>query len=163
MITQSWDTAIKSSAHHDASACATFLHQEGKHYLLDMQCIRLDYPQLKRFICAHAGRYQPEALLIEDKASGQSLLQDLRAEQPNLPLISVMPKGDKLMRLARVSPMIEAGNVALPHTALWLDAFERELQAFPNAKHDDQVDAFSQYLWWFQQTQSRTKLQMRRI
>ena len=135
MITQSWDTAIKSSAHHDASACATFLNQDGKHFLLDMQCIRLDYPQLKRFICSHAARYQPEALLIEDKPSVQSLLQDLRVEQANLPLIAVMPKGDKLMRLPRVSSMFAAGNVAFPHKSAWLDSFERELQAFPHPKY----------------------------
>ena len=163
MIVQSWDTAIKASAHHDASACATFRYEAGVHYLIDMQCIRLDYPKLKRFIYQHACRYTPESVLIEDKASGQSLLQDLRLECPDLPLIPIMPKGDKVMRIARISSMVEAGKVALPYCADWLGAFEAELQAFPNGVHDDQVDAFGQYLWWFKQQHARQTLQMRRV
>ncbi|MEM8538706.1 MAG: hypothetical protein AAGF56_12710 [Pseudomonadota bacterium] len=59
--------------------------------------------------------------------------------------------------------MIEAGNVALPYNADWLEAFEQELNGFPNATHDDQVDAFTQYLCWFHDTQQRMQLTMRRI
>lgn len=163
MIVQSWDTAIKASAKHDASACATFRYENGLHYLLDMQCVRLDYPKLKRFVDAHAKRYMPEYILIEDKASGQSLLQDLRLEKPDLPLIAVQPRGDKVMRLARVSPLVEAGKVALPREAEWLSGFEEELIAFPHGRHDDQVDAFTQYLTWYRQSQMRTALQMRQL
>jgi predicted phage terminase large subunit-like protein len=163
MITQSWDTAIKSGAKHDASACATLRYEDGLHYIIDMQSIRLDYPALKRFIVSHARRHNPEAILIEDKASGQSLLQDLRVEYPELPCIAIMPKGDKCMRLARVSPMIEAGKVALPYAAPWLSHFENEMAGFPHAKHDDQVDALSQYLLWFQQRMRYGDFSVRRL
>lgn len=144
---QSWDTAMKAGAQHDASACATFMQVEGQHRLVDMLEVRLEYPALKRLIVAHAQRFSPTVILIEDKASGQSLLQDLRRET-DLPLLAQMPQGDKLSRLVRVSPLMEAGKVALPIHAPWLAGFERQLFQFPDHAHDDMVDAFSQYLNW---------------
>ncbi|MBN8542786.1 MAG: phage terminase large subunit [Alphaproteobacteria bacterium] len=146
-IVQSWDTAIKAGQGNDASACATFREKNGIHYLLDMRVVRLEYPALKRLIISHAEQFLPEVILVEDKASGQSLVQDLRVET-HWPVLAIQPKGDKIARLARVSAMIEAGKVALPHHAAWLADFEREITAFPNVPHDDQVDAFSQYLNW---------------
>ncbi len=144
---QSWDTAVKAGAHHDASACATFMVRDGLHHLVDMKVVRLEYPELKREIVRHAQAYDPAAVLIEDKASGQSLLQDLKRETP-LPLIACMPKVDKLTRMLRITPLMEAGKILLPHQASWLGAFERELFHFPDSAHDDQVDAVSQYLNW---------------
>lgn len=147
IVVQSWDTAIKASGGHDASACATFEAVEGVHRLVDMWAIRVEYQELGRAVMDAAGRYGPSAVLIEDKASGQSLVQDLRREG-QLPIIPIMPMGDKLTRFARITPMIEAGQVALPRYASWLGDFEAELLAFPHGAHDDQVDAFSQYLNW---------------
>jgi len=146
-ITQSWDTAIKAASSNDASVCITFGEREGMHYVLDVLSLRAEYPALKRALVAQAARWQPQAVLVEDKASGQSLLQDARRET-NLPLIARLPRQDKLTRVAACSAMIEAGKLALPHHAPWLAAFEEELLAFPNAAHDDQVDALSQYLLW---------------
>lgn len=144
---QSWDTAIKAGEGHDASACATFRVVGGMHHLVDMLEVRLEYPALKRLIVSHAARHRPDYVLMEDKASGQSLLQDLRRET-DLPLLPIAPQGDKMMRLVRVSPLMEAGKVALPTQAPWLAAFEAQLFAFPDTAHDDMVDAFSQYLNW---------------
>lgn len=146
-VVQSWDTGIKAGAKHDASACVTFTQHEGQHYLIDVTQVRLEYPELKRLMVAHAARFAPEAILVEDKASGQSLLQDLKRET-QLPLVAQLPRGDKLSRLIRVSPLLEAGRIALPNEALWLTDFEAELLAFPDGSHDDMVDAFSQYLNW---------------
>jgi predicted phage terminase large subunit-like protein len=146
-ITQSWDTAIKAGPEHDASACATFEFTDGLHRLVDMAVLRLEYPLLKRKVVELAARFGPQAVLIEDKASGQSLLQDLRREVM-LPLIGIMPKGDKLTRVAHASGMIEGHQVALPKAAHWLAAFEAEVMAFPTGAHDDQVDAMAQYLNW---------------
>lgn len=160
-ITQSWDTAIKAKTHHDASVCITFRYSQGVHYMQDVLLLRAEYPDLKRAIIDNAKRFMPCAILIEDKASGQSLLQDLRRES-TLPLIAIMPKGDKIMRAARVSPMIEAGVVALPEQAPWLRVFEAELAAFPHGVHDDQVDALVQYLGWVRDRQAHSP-QMRRL
>lgn len=162
MFVQSWDTAIKAGSTHDASACATFYYDGVTHYLLDMQVLRLEYPLLKRYIVSHAQRFSPEVILIEDKASGQSLLQDLRGES-GLSLIAINPRGDKTTRLARVSAVVEAGQVALPFAASWLGAFEAEIMAFPNGSHDDQVDAFSQYLCWVLDKRRTAQAQIRRL
>ncbi len=144
---QSWDTAIKSGAHHDASVCLTFMEYLGKSYLADVRVLRVEYPDLKRALYRMAEQWRPDAILIEDKASGQQLLQDARRETA-LPLIACIPKGDKLTRFAAISAMIEAGKVALPQQAPWLADFEAELFAFPGGDHDDQVDALTQYLDW---------------
>lgn len=144
---QSWDTGVKVGVQHDPSVCMTFMLTDGVHHLIDVLRVKLEYPELKRAITNHSARFNPEAILVEDKASGQSLLQDLRRET-DLPLIGCMPDADKLTRLLRVTPMMEAGNVALPTHAPWLAAFEQELFSFPDSAHDDQVDALSQYLNW---------------
>lgn len=160
-ITQSWDTAIKAMAHHDASACTTLGEYEGRHYVLDVTHLRAEYPQLKRTICDHAAQWQPHAILIEDKASGQSLLQDLRRES-SLPVIARQPRGDKVTRVAAISPLIESGLLILPHNAPWLSDFLQELLNFPHAAHDDQVDALSQYLHWIRE-RSSSPARLRRI
>lgn len=158
----SWDTAIKAGESHDASACAVFeALPEGMHRLVEMCVLRLEYPQLRRAVLDMARRDFPTAILIEDKASGQSLIQDLRREG-GLPVVPVQPRGDKLTRFARITPLIEAGKVALPREAPWLAGFEAELLAFPHGAHDDQVDAFSQYLNWVRQRQW-DGLQLRRL
>jgi predicted phage terminase large subunit-like protein len=159
---QSWDTAMKAGVGHDASACATFAEQDGVHYLVDMLVLKLEYPELKRAMIRHAARFAPEAILIEDKASGQSLIQDLRAETA-LPVIARIPRGDKLARLLRVTPLMEAGKVALPDRAPWLMALEQELFSFPEGAHDDQVDAISQYLNWVRERSSRAVPTLRRF
>lgn len=162
-IVQSWDTAIKAGAGHDASACATFLlDADGTHRLIDMLTVRAEYPALKRLILSHAERFGATAVLIEDKASGQSLLQDLRSV-PDLPLISIEPQGDKLTRLSRITPWLEAGKCTLPDHAPWLAAFEAELLGFPEAAHDDQVDAFSQYFNWRRNRESAASPNLRRV
>ena len=153
---------MKVGQGRDASACATFVEREGKHYLVDMLVAQLEYPALKRAIVAHAARFAPEVILIEDKASGQSLLQDLRLET-NLPVIAQMPDADKLSRMLRVTPMMEAGKVALPKNAPWLAALEEELFNFPDARHDDQVDAISQYLNWLRRGMFTAAPGMRRV
>ena len=157
---QSWDTAIKTGTQHDASACATFVVKDGIHHLVDMLVVKLEYPALKRLIASHAERFNPEAILIEDKASGQSLLQDLRQETV-LALIPILPTADKLTRLTRVTPMMEAGQLALPLYAPWLPAFEAEFFTFPDSAHDDQVDAVSQYLNWLRSRSATSEMRVR--
>ena len=94
-----------------------------------------------------AAKWHPDAILIEDKASGQSLVQDLRAET-RLPVIAIRPVADKLTRMSTQSPAIEAGRVFLPEAAPWLNDYEAEMTGFPNSAHDDQVDMTSQFLRW---------------
>ena len=146
-ITQSWDTAIKSSAGSDYSVCTTWGETENSFYLLDLVKLRAEFPELKRNVILAAEKWSPATILIEDKASGQSLLQDLRRET-KLPLIAIMPHKDKVTRMAAVSSLIEAGRVSFPSRAAWLADLETELFQFPASPHDDQVDSISQYLNW---------------
>jgi predicted phage terminase large subunit-like protein len=146
-IVQSWDTAIKSANEHDASVCITVGESAGESYVLHVLRFKAEYPDLKKMVLKMAEDYAPDAVLIEDKASGQQLLQDLKRET-KLPLIPIQPKGDKISRISAASAMIEAGKLYFPKDASWLAEFERELLSFPHAKHDDQVDALSQYINW---------------
>ena len=161
-VVQSWDTAIKTADTNDSTVCITFGVKEAVHYVLDVMVEKLEYPSLKRRFYKLAERFSPDAILIEDKASGQSLLQDIKRESP-LAVIGCMPRQSKLLRFAAITPMIEAERVALPKHAHWLSDFEQELVSFPHAPHDDQVDAFTQYLGWVKEKEYKAVPSMRRI
>jgi predicted phage terminase large subunit-like protein len=146
-IWQSWDTAIKADELNDYSACVTALVRDRRYYILNVYRARLDYPSLKQQIVRHAQAFGDNRarVLIEDKGSGSSLIQDLRHDRLVRP-ISFEPEGDKVSRLVCQTAVIERGDVFLPETAPWLDEFRKEILQFPNGKHDDQVDALSQFL-----------------
>jgi len=147
-IVQSWDTGLKAGDANDYSACLTFLRRGREHYLLHVRRERLEFSDLLKTILAHRKAYGPGPLLIEDAAAGASILQALKAS-PSLPnAISIKPEGDKVGRLNGQSYKFEAGEIYLPESAPWLATFEAELFAFPKCRHDDQVDALSQYLRW---------------
>lgn len=147
VIIQSWDTAIKSSASSDYSVCITAHLHDGVSDILDVHRDRMEYPALKRRTQQLAERFKPDHILIEDKASGQQLIQDLRREY-HLPIIPIMPKGDKFSRISAATGMLEAGKVRLPEHAHWLADFLNEALGYPNTTHDDQIDALAQYLNW---------------
>jgi predicted phage terminase large subunit-like protein len=85
-------------------------------------------------------------VLIEDKGSGTSLIQDLRSER--MSVININPVADKVSRLYSTQALFEAGSVLFPSKAPWLSDFISELLAFPSGRHDDQVDSLSQALTW---------------
>ena len=161
-IIQSWDTAIKVGNKNDPSVCITAQIIGNKCHILNVLREKLEYHHLRSTLINHAEKWQPTAILLEDKASGQSLLQDLRAST-SLPLIAIMPTQDKLTRFAAITPLIEAGRLHLPPNALWLADFEQELLTFPVSQHDDQIDALSQLLSWWRQRETRNKITVRRI
>lgn len=150
LVVQSWDTASKAGELNNHSVCTTWLLKGQDYHLLDVFRARLNYPELKRAIEAQAVRWRPDNVLIEDKASGTALLQDLAAA----PLvaggrpIAVTPEADKVTRASAQSAVIEAGRVFLPKKAAWLDDFRSELLQFPHGSHDDQVDSVTQFLQW---------------
>ena len=83
--------------------------------------------------------------MIEDKASGQSLLQELKSKT-RLPIKAIKIEQDKIARVHAVTPVIEAGNIFLPRNAYWLKTFTDECEEFPNGEYDDIVDTVSQLL-----------------
>ena len=115
------------------------------YYLLALWRGRVDFPELKRLVGSLAAEWQPSAILVEDAASGQSLIQELRHESA-LPIISAKADRDKIARAQSITPLIEAGKVFLPESASWLSDFVDELAAFPTGAHDDAVDSTTQAL-----------------
>jgi len=140
------DTAMKGDPHADYSVATAWMARGEHMYLLDLWRERVSYPELKRAVLRLRERYPTAALVIENKGSGMSLMEDLRAQ--NVASIGFNPDGDKETRLAAVSVLFESGAVLFPKGAAWLDALKAELLGFPNLKHDDQVDSVSQALLW---------------
>jgi predicted phage terminase large subunit-like protein len=96
---------------------------------------------------SHAELHSATNVLIEDKASGTQLIQDLKAEG-FYAATKYAPNGEKIMRMHSVTPTIENGFVYLPEKAEWLAGYLHELTTFPNSKFDDQCDSTSQALDW---------------
>jgi predicted phage terminase large subunit-like protein len=144
---QSWDTASKSGELNDFSVCTTWLADFENHYLIDVFRKRLDFPSLKRAVKEQASKHTADLILIEDKASGTQLIQDLQAEGIcGVEGYDPGPKIDKQMRLYAVSAEFESGRVRIPRSAAWKDEYISELTSFPGAKFDDQVDSTTQAL-----------------
>ncbi len=113
--------------------------------------------ELSAWVEAEYPKHRSHLKLVEDKANGPAVISSLRRQVPGLS--AVKPKGDKVARARAVAPEVEAGNVHLPGTANaegtgydptqtpdWVRGLVDECAAFPNAAHDDQVDALSQAL-----------------
>ena len=146
LIVQSWDTASKADETNDFSVCTIWLIRQQACYLLEVARARLEYPALKRKAINLAQTWRPDAILIEDKGSGQSLIQELR--DLGIRPIAMEPEGDKITRMSVQSARIEAGHVLIPQSAPWLGEFQREILAFPHGRYDDQIDSLSQALGW---------------
>jgi predicted phage terminase large subunit-like protein len=146
-VFQSWDTANKATELSDYSVCTTWGVKQKKLYLLHVFRRRMEYPELKREVRAHATDYNAKNVLIEDKASGTQLAQELIQEGVH-GVTRCQSKLEKVMRMHTVTSMIENGFVYLPEKAHWLAQYVHELVTFPNGKHDDQADSTSQALNW---------------
>jgi len=145
-VLQSWDTANKETELADYSVCTTWGIKGKDVYLIEVRRAKMDYPTLRKAVIEQIARYQPQVVLIEDKASGTQLIQELR----NLghPIKAIKPQGDKVMRARAQTASFESGFVWLPKQAVWLDAYVHELLTFPRGKYDDQVDSTAQALGW---------------
>lgn len=148
LVFQSWDTANKAAEINDYSVCTTWGVVDKHLYLLDLFRERLEYPALKRTIVRLAELHRAQHVVIEDKASGTQLLQDLRNDGFDR-ATSFKTDGDKVMRMFAVTNTIETGFVHVPEVAAWVEPYLYELMVFPNGKFDDQVDSTSQALGWF--------------
>ena len=139
-IVQSWDTANKATELSDFSVCTTWGVAGKELFLLGLFRRRLEYPALKRAVCEQQSLFGASVVLIEDKASGTQLIQDLIADGCH-GVTRYQPTGDKTMRLHAQTAVIENGFVHIPETAPWLAEYLHELTVFPNGKHDDQADS----------------------
>jgi len=142
------NTASKPEEINDPSVCTTWGITGNAYYLIDVFRKRLEYPALKKAVVKLYDKFHPSAVLIEDKSSGTSLIQDIRYDT-KIPVIAIDPKNvKKEIRMSVESDKIEAGRVFLPEKASWLVDYETELTQFPLYANDDMVDSTSQFLKW---------------
>jgi len=151
-IFESWDTANKANELSDYCVCTTWGVKNHHLYLLHVLRKKMLYPALKKTLVELALLYKPKHILIEDRASGTQLIQELIHEGV-YGVTRFEPEGEKIMRMDAGTGMIENGFVHLPEKAPWLNEFLSELQAFPKGKFDDQVDSVSQALKWIKSRQ----------
>jgi predicted phage terminase large subunit-like protein len=155
-VMQSYDTAYSKQTHADFSAITTwgvFYPREGEApniILLDAQKNRWDFPDLRRTALDEYKYWNPEAVLIESKASGMPLTQELRAM--GIPVVNYSPSrgNDKITRVNSIAPLFEAGLVWAPD-ARWAEEVIEECAAFPSGEHDDYVDTVTQALRRFRE------------
>lgn len=146
-IIQSWDTANKESEFADYSVCTTWKVYDEQYYLMEVYRARMNYPTLKHKVIQKAEQYHPDTILIEDKASGTQLIQELK-NQGMFKIKEYSPKCDKTMRAHAQTGAFECGKVKLPISAPWLADYTYELTSFPKGKYDDQVDSTTQAIEW---------------
>jgi predicted phage terminase large subunit-like protein len=144
-IVFSLDTAFKTGAENDWTVCSVWGVTVNGFYLLHVWRQRVELPDLKRKLIELAADWNPNVILIEDAASGQSLIQELRAGT-TLPVHPVKVDRDKVSRAHAVTPLIENGKVYLPESAPWRDTVLDETASFPHGQFDDICDSITQAL-----------------
>ncbi|MCH9754000.1 MAG: phage terminase large subunit [Alphaproteobacteria bacterium] len=145
-VVLSLDTAIKSGDNNSYTVCTVWGKNSGNFYLLDVFRDKVEYPALKEKVLQMYNKWNPSKILIEDKSSGQVLLQDLKRCNYSMPLVPIKVTKDKFLRFASVSPLFEYNRVFIDNEATWCDEYKKEILSFPNSINDDQVDSTSQYL-----------------
>ena len=163
-IIQSWDMAFSDTDGSDFVVGQVWGQFGADKFLIRQVRARMEFTetvaavkQLTAWVEENYPAHRGHLKLVEDKANGPAVLSTLQREVPGLS--GVNPKGDKVARARAVAPEVEAGNVYLPgmanaegtgydrmQTPEWVRGLVDECAAFPNAAHDDQVDALSQAL-----------------
>jgi predicted phage terminase large subunit-like protein len=149
---QSWDTAFTKSERSDYSACTTWgVFYKDEDYndpniiLLDAFKERLEFPELKASALRHYKEWEPDAFIVEAKASGAPLIYELRSM--GIPVQEFTPTrgNDKIVRVNAVADLFASGKVWAPATR-WAAEVIEEMASFPNSDHDDLVDSSTQAL-----------------
>ena len=155
-IIQSWDTAHTKNTRSDYSACVTLgiFHPEDEPapqiILLDAYKERLEFPELKTKALEKYKEFQPDCCIIEAKAAGAPLLQELR--RIGIPIQDYTPVrgNDKITRVNAVADLFASKMIWAPKMR-WAEEVIEEFASFPAGEHDDLVDAMTQALLRFRQ------------
>jgi predicted phage terminase large subunit-like protein len=154
-VIQSWDTAFETKNNSDYSACTTwgvFYNEDERDQaqviLLDAFKDRMAFPELKAIALKHYKEWTPDAFIVEKKAAGAPLIQELRAVGIPVEEFSPSRGNDKIVRLNAVSDLFASGVVWAPDTR-WAREVIEEVASFPNGENDDFVDTTSQALLRF--------------
>jgi len=145
-VIQSWDTAFSTKEKTSYSARTTWgvfrYRGQMNAIAIDMWYDRVTYPELRRAAQEAYDLYEPDAVLIEKKASGQSLLQDLRIA--GVPVLEYLPDRDKEARAHAASALLEDGRIWFPFGRKWAKDLISICAAFPSGDNDDIVDTCTQ-------------------
>lgn len=156
-VLQSWDTAFETKNTSDYSACTTwgvwYNEEEGNApqiILLDAFKDRMAFPELKTVALKHYKEWEPDAFIVEKKAAGAPLIQELR--QMGIPVQEFSPSrgNDKMVRVNAVADLFTSGKVWAPDTR-WAREVIEEIAAFPVGENDDYVDTTTQALLRYRQ------------
>jgi predicted phage terminase large subunit-like protein len=156
-IIQSWDTAHDTKTSSDYSACTTWgvwyneeENNQAQVILLNAFKDRMEFPELKQVAFEHWKDWNPDAFIVEKKAAGAPLIQELRASGIPVQEFSPSRGNDKVVRVNAVADLFASGKVWAPDTRWAHDVIE-EMAAFPVGEHDDFVDTTTQALLRFRQ------------
>jgi predicted phage terminase large subunit-like protein len=145
-VLQSWDTAFEAKESSSFSARTTwgvFKHKGAMcAIVLEAWYDKVSYPELRRIAQESYDDWEPDAVLIEKKASGQSLLQDLR--MAGIPVLAYSPDRDKEARAHASSALLEDGRIYYPSDRKWAKDLIDICAAFPAHPNDDVVDTCTQ-------------------
>ena len=147
-IVASWDTAYKPEQINDPTACTVWIITATGYYLIDVRNKRLEFPDLVREVKVVHEIHHPSAHLIEGRATGQSLIQELK-RSTRIPTVEISTKNiNNEIRFDAITTLFESGKVWFPKQAHWLSEAEDQICSFPTAPHDDIADSTSQFLNW---------------
>ncbi|HXA69595.1 MAG TPA: phage terminase large subunit [Stellaceae bacterium] len=147
VIMVSWDTASTISESADFSVGTVWGARGLDFYLLDLVRDRFEVPDLRREVMRLAREWGADQTVIEDTDIGRAIVQDLRRSGEASVVLRPV-RFDKEARFLAQSARFESGQVHVPESTPWLATWLNELLAFPNGRHDDQVDSTSQALDW---------------
>lgn len=144
-IVQSYDTALTTKERSDFSVCQTWgvwKDRNGVDNVILLNCVRdkYEFPELKVMALEQAEEWEPDSVIVEAKASGQPLIDEMRRSGIFVQDFSPGKGQDKIARLNAVADMFASGQVWFPETS-WASTVVEEILAFPAGEHDDTVDA----------------------
>ncbi len=147
VIIISVDASFKDKTTSDFVAIHVYGFVGPRCYLLARRHDQMGFTTTKETVRILWDEFRPAAVLIEDKANGTAVIEELSREIPGV--IAINPEGGKQARAWAAQPTVEAGGVYLPSDDPGAEEVIEEAAAFPNGKYDDDVDAMTQALNWF--------------
>jgi predicted phage terminase large subunit-like protein len=120
----------------------------SRRYILDLVLKHLDAKATELEINRQRLNCRASVVLIEDKANGSAIIKSLRYKVPGI--VAVNPEGGKMSRMFAASGEMQSNNWYMDRNAAWTEPFVTSMCTFPNAKNDDDVDAWTQACVWLQ-------------
>jgi predicted phage terminase large subunit-like protein len=152
-IIHSWDTA-NTAQKNNFSVGTVWQVINDKYFLIDLYRKQVDYKNLKKAVIDKYEKYGG-TVIIEDKASGSALIQDLQSTTTDMNIVKYKPQKNKKARLMDSLHLFESNKIFFPKDMDWLNDLENELFSFPFSKYDDQVDSITQFLLWIRDEKAK--------